>query len=259
MPSSSTVFRTFGRGTEAAGPSLVRTTPPAKSLLTIRLPDLNNRRRGPAAPHSKAPLNSQAGDVPSIESAELIEDALTAQCAKQRLSSPEWLRRLSRKTVDFVRQPKFWLACVVAAAVQVVLAFVMTPAEDVPGGHKQAATSAQPWQKDEEEPAARIVVPAAPVNVPEEHPDSAPAASSPMGPALPIDSTTDTIGHGSEPPAEQPRTADRPDEPFAAARLAEKRAPAADDRRAAIEADGATLGGIAPFDPGVSSEQHEIR
>lgn len=257
MTAFPTTLHGAGRSTETASPHLVRATSPAKSRLTIRLPDLNSARSPLAASPRQAPLANPTANLPRSELAEAVETGATGQATAEGTASTAWLRTLPQKTLTFIRQPKFWLACVVAVAVQVVLAFAMTPAEDVPDGKKPTPGSAQPWQKAMEEPAARIVVPAAPVSVPDDHPDTSPAVTTPMGPALPFDATSDTIGQGSE-----SETAESEDQ-ISTARMADKHSPTTAGARVAgrpaMQTDGATLGGIAPLDSDVPPEKHETR
>lgn len=248
MTSLSTILPTPCRNAEGDGSHVVRATSPAKSRLTVRLPDLNTAR---------AAFTSPIAGTPKSELAEATENGGAGQ-TEPEASSSAWLRPLARKTLDFVRQPKFWLAFVVAVAVQVVLAFVMTPAEGESDSEKSAPSVAQPWQKAAEEPAARIVVPAAPVSAADDHSDTAPAVTPPMGPALPFDATSGAAGHASD-----ARTAEGAEEPAGAARLADKASPTAEGARVAgrpaAQSNGATLGGIAPLDADLPSEKHEIR
>lgn len=260
MTSSSTSLPSPGRSAEPTGPTLVRATSPAKSRLTIRLPDLNTV--GPPAAASASALRQapMASPINPSHGSELAETATNSPAEQDKQAagqSPAWIRELPRKTLDLVRQPKFWLACIVAVAVQVVLAFVMTPAEGVSDGKKPPQAPAQAWQKAPEEPAARIVVPAAPVSVPDDHSETAPSVTTPMGPALPFDPTTDITGSGSN-----ALTVDGPDEQVPAARMADKQSHTEGGRsidRPAQQMDGATLGGIAPLEPGASLEKHETR
>lgn len=252
---------TASRGEETASPKLVRSASPGKSRLTIRLPDLNNPRRPAAAPSTPAPpahlpLAGSTSMAPEMEHAAGNENGDSRQTATARSAPVEWLHAFSRKTIGFVRQPKFWLACVVAVAVQVVLAFAMTPAEDAPDGQKPEQAPAPAWQKAAEEPAARIVVPAAPASVPDEHADTVPAVTTPMGPAF-SDPASDAAGHGGV-----PQTTAGPEQPAPTAFVADNH-PRATGVAGAVDqpvgGDGATLGGIAPFDPEVSPDQHETR
>lgn len=261
MTALSTIRPVPGRGAETVSPKLVRASSTGKSRLTIRLPDLNSPRSPATAPASQASpvqttLTNPISTSPDVELAETAQSGPTGQAAARRVAA-EWLHSLPRKTITFVRQPKFWLACVVAVAVQVVLAFVMTPAEGVPDGQKPEQPPAPPWQKAVEEPAARIEVPAAPVNVSDEHSDTAPAVTTPMGPAFP-ESASDAAGQDGE-----PHTAGVQEQPPPAARVADNhsRTSGIDGvaKRPLAEAAGASLGGIAPFDPDVSPAQLETR
>ena len=168
------------------------------------------------------------------------------------------LEGLSRKALEFVRQPNFWLACVVAVAVQIVLAFVMTPADAGPDGEKRPLTSAKgELKKFAEEPAARILVPAAPANLHDERSEPLPASASPMGPTSPQEPPNDASVQGNAPLSDM---GDR----WPSARMAENR-PLGDgsaglDGRPDNHADGATLGGIAPLEPGLPADnQGQLR
>lgn len=257
MTSISTALPGAGGNAETTSSKLVRATSPAKSRLTIRLPDLNNARPALAAQAGQAKSFSSASSAPTSEPAETLKHGQSGQAAVDTMQSPAWFRRLPKRTLDFVRQPKFWLACVVAVAVQVVLAFVMTPAEGVSDGKKPTPGPAEAWQKAAEEPAARIVVPAAPVTVPDDHADAAPVLTTPMGPALPIEATSGATGPGSELLSAEPQ------EQSPAERLAAEHLPAAAGARVAgrpaVQTDGATLGGIAPLDADLPPAKHETR
>jgi hypothetical protein len=271
MTTSSSRTPGLGQPAQPAG-RYVRATSPAKSRVTVRLPDLSAARTPSPKAKIAEPGNAlrcpdDAGAVASegIEPRKATasgQDTLTAGIATgsggipARRESPSLtgssrFQGLSRKTLEFVRQPKFWLACVVAVAVQIVLAFVMTPADAGPDGEKRMPTSAKSESKKAEEPAARIVVPAAPANLHDERSDLLPGSASPMGPTSPQEPTNDAGMQSSVPLSE---TGGR----LPAARMAENRQlgdESADlDHRSGHDADGATLGGIAPLEPGLPAE-----
>ncbi|HET6882196.1 MAG TPA: hypothetical protein VFI31_18675 [Pirellulales bacterium] len=252
MSSSATSAAVDGATVASANQRVIRATSPAKSRVTIRLPDLSGSRListdQPAAPAPLERESRQQHPEPSFgrqasayETAQPTEPAGTAT-PRQSASLGEW----GAKIVAFVRQPKFWLACIVAAAVQVVLAFAMTPVEK-DADHETRLQPPPKWQSKPSEPPAHIVVPAAPVTGAEE-PQQAPlGATTPMGPSAPVEPTSE-----NESPAGDALSAERPEERFSATRMVEKRGLVDDSRRfdgRPAAPDGATLGGIAPVEP----------
>jgi len=139
--------------------------------------------------------------------------------------------------------------------VQIVLAAVMTPAEDAVESDRPR-TAAKPWPKAAPAPAARIVVPAAPAPTDILEPTDGPlrSATTPMGLTAPLDSSSDA----SAPRGNGPTDADGAGEPLP--RMANRRRPAEEfDGRAVAEPDGATLGGIMQLEPNPESITNEQR
>lgn len=260
MTSSSTTTAGPSQKAQTASASGLRATSQAKSRLIVRLPDLGSARIPNPAPVA-APGTSLRGNE-SVGNSSIRtpgqtdnQESTASQAARFELTSK--LQELPRKALEMVRQPKFWLACIVAVAVQIVLALIMTPADAGPEREKRAAASAKPWQKTAAEPPARIVVPAAPVNGNDERSDVMPSGASPMAPALPPETSNDGGALGSA------SLLDIDGDRSAAVRMAENR-PLADDpgsspARPSSEADGATLGGIAPFEPAVPAQDRGPR
>jgi hypothetical protein len=250
MSPSTTSLAVPGATGASANPRVVRATSPAKSRLTIRLPDLSSSRLTVAA-QAKANVapaaTGQVGpEMPPDDQhrgtatyAVSTEQAASTALAKLAVSSGG----LPQKILTFVRQPKFWLACIVAVVVQVVLAFVMTPVEQDSDRDARPKHAAKPSEASPE-PAAHIVVPAAPVNVADEPNQPPPTATTPMGLTLPVDTATDATSTGDE-----ELSAER----FPETRMAENRplveAKARFDGRSTGGPDGATLGGISPVEP----------
>lgn len=211
------------------------------SRLTVRLPDLTSPRPRPAAP-SPDRIDSrdddEANQAPWQEATEYEDDA----------AAPTFLARVYR----FVGQPKFWLACLTAIAVQVILALVFTPAAKptaAPRTRRKAATAAPPQRTG----VARIVVP------PAESPATASAAATSandilaapqMQPTPPVDAAVpwEPLPPTSADPSEG---ADASGQAPGSPRLAEQKRLADDqqyDGRAAQESLGARLEGLMPID-----------
>ncbi|HWB08415.1 MAG TPA: hypothetical protein VG826_04295 [Pirellulales bacterium] len=236
------------------------------SCLTIRLPDissprdsakdLSHARRDP--PHSPGPTAEAQAAGPS-------PTPLTGRAA---LAAEQWRRTadillkkadiLRTRVVPFVRQPKFWLACVTAIGVQVLLAAIMTPAEEGPSEHVR--TAANPWRKPAPVPPERIVVPPA-----QGSHDAGDAVDSekhgtttPLGATAPLDAPK---GTGPVEPASTETDDVVGASPFP--RMAENRRLAGDGRKfdgvPSGDADGATLGGIVPLEPMPETNLHEPR
>lgn len=206
------------------------------SRLTVRLPDLTSPRPRAVARSLETMEHrfaDEANQLPQQEAREYEDDA----------AAPILLARAYR----FVGQPKFWLACVTAIAVQVVLALVFTPAAKptMSPRARPRATAAAPAHPG----AARIVVP------PAESP-ATPAASATtatdilaapqMQPTPPVDAATpwEPLPPTSADPSEG---ADMNGEAQSAPRLAEQKRLADDqqyDGRAAQESLGARLEGV---------------
>lgn len=259
-----------GPSTDGASPAFVRATSPAKSRLTIRLPDLSAARVPLVGPPAGSPPGLLTVGSESQQDNEAAEATSAGQVTKG--SAPAWMRQLPQKTFDLVRQPKFWLACVVAVAVQIVLALVMTPAEGVSDRQRSDPSAAHSWSRAPEEPARRILVPAAPVNVPDDHSETAPSVTTPMGPPLPLE-TSETNGYGNaERSAEETvehapavRMADNPYHTNPREALPQPPSPGVAeppshvDQPPAQRVDGASLDGIAPLEPGALNENIERR
>lgn len=211
------------------------------SRLTVRLPDLTSPRPRAAARSlvtTDHRFADEANQAPPHEATEHVDDA----------AAPTLLARVYR----FVGQPKFWLACITAIAVQVVLALVFTPAAQptaAPRTQRKAAPAVSPQRTG----VARIVVP------PAESPATASAgatsatdifASPQMQPTPPVDAATpwESLPPTSADPSEG---ADTRGEAPGAPRLAEQKRLAHDqqyDGRAAQESLGARLEGVMPID-----------
>lgn len=218
------------------GQSLAHTAPStAKTPMTVRLPDLSGARKS-ARPHEPA-----SGKEIAKSSAAAIAQAVDPSGAAAR---PVLVKEvLFAKVVGVVRQPKFWLACVVFLAVQVILALVVPPREEEPPPFRVEVTTKSP--ETDAPPAARIVVPAA--STPMEVLEPAPAAeglTTPMGAALPTEPGDAKAG--------DPSTAmEDSGLPAPPTRMADSRGLGEGgqfDGRA-LEPDGATLGGILPLAP----------
>lgn len=232
-------------------------TSPAKSRLTIRLPDLNASRDlpnegAPVDSNGRSRLNKSVPQTAKSPPAAIVE---TTSVEPRTVASG----RLPQKIIAVVRQPKFWLACVVAIAVQVLLAAVMTPAEGDSDREDSPPTAAEPPTKTVPAPAARIVVPAAPL--PSEAMDpsdrSTEGATTPMGLTAPLDPSLDAAA----PSGAETTEATAGTSPSPTARMAENRRAVGEnsqfDGRAVGEVNGATLGGIMPLEPAPDSITNE--
>lgn len=212
------------------------------SRLTVRLPDLTSPRPRPAA-LSPEKIDTryvdEANHAPPHEATEHVADA----------AAPTLLARVYR----FIGQPKIWLACITAIAVQVVLALVFTPPAKPTAAprtqRKPASAAAQPQRTG----VARIVVP------PAESTATASAeatsatdllASPQMQPTPPVDAAAPWEPLPSISPGPSEGTDTRGEAP-GAPRLAEQKRLADDrqyDGRAAEESLGARLEGVMPID-----------
>jgi hypothetical protein len=240
-----------------------------KSCLTIRLPDLSPPASSPSdtarnSIHARQNESRQRNAIRGTRYAKAflpLVTSLAASVAGRLQHTTDVLHArvipiLRARVLPFVRQPKFWLACVTAVAVQVVLAAVIPPAEDDPP--EEIRTAANHWPKRATAPSERIVVPPAQGS----HDTIEPADSgkqgttTPLGVTAPLDSSSGAAG------AEQTsQPADGLDEPPHALRTAENRRLTAEgrqfDRVPAGDADGATLGDIVPLEPMSDSHLHE--
>jgi hypothetical protein len=258
MPTSSATTS----GPNRAGPSsslhIVRATSPAKSRLIIRLPDLSS----PKATMAVAATVVDSGPSTELSNREMSKVGAATSSGSDMATVPVAWRRsiaaLPQKALALVRQPKFWLACVVAIVVQVVLAMVITPAEEDLDRTDRPLTALKPWPKAPEAPPARIVVPAAPANVADESSESMPGATTPMGPTAPLEPATETASPGG-----QPFSAEGPGDLLSPTRMADNRSRADEtihfDGRTPSESDGATLGGISPLEPAPEQNTREQR
>ena len=255
MSTSSATNPGSNRAGPSATPHVVRATSPAKSRLIVRLPDLS----GPKATVRAAAV-ADAGLSTDLSSRETPKIGPSASMLPYLANIPVTLNSIAglpHKALELVRQPKFWLACVVAVMVQVVLALVITPS-DRDLDRDRPLTAAKPWPKTPATPAARIVVPAAPANAVDENGGPLPGATTPMGPTVPLEPTGEAASPGGE-----PFSAEAPGDRLAGTRTADNRnrvdeAPQFDGR-APGESDGATLGGIAPLEPTPGQNTNEQR
>ena len=256
MPPTHSATPGLRRAEPSAPARQVRATSPTKSRLTIRLPDLSTPRGATNDASATTDLTdkihvaSATGVAAEVKPSSVAAIGEAASSLAQRLPD---MNALPQKVIAFMRQPKFWLACITAIAVQILLAAVMTPAEDAVESNRPR-TAAKPWPKPTPAPAARIVVPAAPA--PTDVLDGPlHGATTPMGLTVPLDSSSDSAAPSGDAPARadgtsesSPRTADR-------RRWAEEGGQL--DGRAVGEPDGATLGGIMPLEPNPESITNE--
>ncbi|HQU45198.1 MAG: hypothetical protein B7Z73_07865 [Planctomycetia bacterium 21-64-5] len=249
-------------GSSRADPQQARppSKPAAKSPLTVRLPDLNAGR-------ATARIDAAAADGTGrlVSMAAVPETALQPTSVGSQAASPTSGERSATKlssfakVIAFVRQPKFWLACLVFAAVQVVLALVVTPGEEDYGQAERVEAAAKKWSAPESAPAARIVVPAAPNPAEAIEPGGGvtDGTTTPMGLAAPIEPSVDAQGADGDALTEAASavSASPP------TRMAENRRRAADrgqfDGKPVREPDGATLGGIVPLGPNPETNSNE--
>ncbi|HEX7447819.1 MAG TPA: hypothetical protein VF306_09760 [Pirellulales bacterium] len=215
-------------------------------MLTVRLPDLTL----PTAPR-------RGRLQPGIDSADAVASVPVGSSDPRPLEMEEPAPRgILARIYQFIMQPKFWLACITAVVVQVVLALVFTPpppaADPAPGRRKASVAS-------DRAPPSRIVVPpaesssaqgAAPatdlLTAPQMQP--APPADAamqieplPATPAAPLEGTEAASGHPQGARVAEQR------------RLAEQRRY---DGQPAAEAFGATLEGVSPID---DAELHQTQ
>jgi hypothetical protein len=248
--------------------------------LTIRLPDISTPRElGQNLSHSPddalpAGTATAEGSKPSHRATKGLAASLasfdkpwqrTTDALRRRASSfgkpwPRTTDLLRQRVIPFVRQPRFWLACITAIGVQVVLAAVMTPAED---DHRdEIRTAAKAWPKPAPVPAERIVVPPAqgPHDLLDPPDHGKHGTTTPLGSTAHLDSPADATG------ATAAADTDGVDDTSAQVRVAENRR--LDDGRQfdrqfeagpGEQADGATLGGIVPLGPMHESNLQEPR
>lgn len=218
----------------------------ATSRLTVRLPDLT------APPPSLAARQRENDDLGSFAEEPQSEQELREHDAAERTTAATALARV----YQFVGQPKFWLACITAIGVQVVLALVFTPAAP-PNAAPRVVRKASA-EAPQRAGAARIVVP------PAETPAAAAATTVPgadelaaprMQPAPPVDTETrwEPLPPASADPSDGAAatgTGARGDA-RPGPRLAEQKRLAGEqtyDGRTAQESLGATLEGVMPID-----------
>lgn len=208
--------------------------PGTQPRTAVRLPDLSGARKSiridNAVPREKAAIES-AATLPEPRN----EPSTTLA------PSTFYSQKLIVKVAGIVRQPKFWLACVVFVAVQVILALVVPPNKEESAPVHVEVTDGLP--PAESAPAARIVVPAAPASNDMIEPAATEGVMTPMGAAV-----------GGESDARTSNDSAILDEAGLAApptRMADQRglgdAGQFDGRK--VEVDGATLGGIVPLAP----------
>jgi hypothetical protein len=228
--------------------------------MTIRLPDVSapsglGREIGRAVDDTLADVAPATGTA-TLDAAE-YEVPSTPPAANERRPSP-LAHPLVETCAAYVRQPKFWLACIVAVAVQVLLAAVMTPAD---GDREQLAprqTSAKQWSKPAAAPATRIVVP--PAQTPG---DAEPAeglkngTTTPLGVTVPMDGLSDMNGPTGQASgdAEPLELLTPPTRMADIRRLAD--AAAQFDGRNGQSHEGATLGAIVPLEPIPETNRNE--
>jgi hypothetical protein len=245
-----------------------------ESCLTIRLPDLSPilnphvsppRESASNSSHSRQDESRQGNANRGARYAKAFLPVLTSLAAslagpRQRTTDvfhAKVIPILRTRVLPFFCQPKFWLACVTAVAVQVVLAAVMPPAEDDPP--EEIRTAANRWPKSTTVRSERIVVPPAQGS----HDTIDPVDSGKQGTTTPLGVTAplDSSAEGANSTEQTSTAADGVDEPPQAPRMAENHRLRAEgrqfDRVPAGDADGATLGGIEPLEPMADSHLHE--
>ena len=219
------------------GPLMARPAEPnSQSATKVRLPDLTGERK------SRRIDSAVASETTPKASAAMVVAPTdeTAPAARLDLSKEQ----LIAKAMGIVRQPKFWLACVVFIGVQIVLALVVPPNDEAeePLAPPTVTQSSEP----DSVPAARIVVPAAPTPPEVIEPAPATGVTTPMGAALqgePADAKA---------PGDAAITMDEADAPGPVPRMADSRSLGDGtqfDGRTTATSDGATLGGIMPLAP----------
>lgn len=248
----------MSRAGPIAGPHFAPATTRSRSRMTIRLPDVSihaeiGRETDQELAHTGVavlPAEARATLDPS-EHGESGTRSEAGWRSTRPLEHP-----FVQKCVAYVRQPKFWLACLAAVAVQVLLAAVMTPADDEPPEPRQ--TSAKRWSKPAAAPATRIVVP--PAQTPA---DAEPAeglkngTTTPLGVTAPLDGLSEVNGRTGQGSGDT--------EPFELltppTRMAENRrlADAGQhfDGRNAESNQGATLGAIVPLEQSPEQNRNE--
>jgi hypothetical protein len=232
-----------------AGSQLSRQDPAIRATahLTIRLPDVSTPRE------SKRSMHNVAQQEPSIEkesaATETPPAAAMADVLTDAVRSSLWSTdRLPEKVIAFVRQPKFWLSCIAAIAVQVILAAVMTPAQQDQSDLKR--TAAKAWQDRAPAPATRIVVPPASTSEVVEPTDGANnGTTTPLGLMTPPEPSSDfSTGTGSKGLSD----ADLMGSPSHPTLMAENRRMTDEarqfDGQRSDRDDGATLGSIVPLE-----------
>jgi hypothetical protein len=256
-PSSAAGTGSRRTGSVAGPPVASAATNRSKSRLTIRLPDVSAPREPPRAEsNSVDPVSETARPAAPSPLKAAIGAALPATISQigKPLSHP-----IVGKVVAFVRQPKFWLACITAIAVQVALAAVMTPAKDDRDQPERPRTAAKRWSKPVSTPAARIVVPPAQTPNDDIEPANNPktGTTTPLGVPAPLETSSDTDG----PNGQALSGTDASGLLTPPTRMADNRRLAGDGRpldgRSAGPIEGATLGGIVPLEPGPESNSHE--
>lgn len=207
--------------------------------ITIRLPDLSS----PVATASANLVSSEHRDASAVRTGPSPDFADRRSRAKQMAGV--WLTRAYK----VVGQPRFWLACLTAIGVQVVLALVCAPAA------KPAAASRAPRRSAGASQAAgpaRIVVP--PAETPARGAAALPAADILAAPQMQPAPPADAIKAWDPPPpttSESYEGAAIDDDARSAPRLAEQKRLAGDlkyDGAAANPPRGASLDGIVPID-----------
>ncbi len=209
-------------------------------MLTVRLPDLTS----PVAPRA----GRSKPDAASPEAFGNASSAVTelGPSAREHAAKPSLFARVCQ----FIGQPKFWLACLTAIVVQIVLALAFAPAapEAEPAATPPKAPAAPPRTE-----AARIIVPPA---EPSSAKGAAPATdlltAPQMQPAPPADAASQIEPLPSISPAPGESVELMGDSPLGP-RVAEQRSLADDrqyDGQATPEAIGAKLEAVAPVDEG---------
>lgn len=254
-----------GSGTSRAGPMAgphfaQSTTSRTRTRTTIRLPDLSAPlERGRAVDR---PINdSDEVEMPSEATATL--ESSDPEAAPKLPATREPLRSLlahplAEKCIAYVQQPKFWLACIVAVAVQVVLAAVMTPADGDSQPPTPRQTSAKRWSKPAAAPATRIVVPPAPTPADVEPADGLQnGTTTPLGVTAPLDGLSDVNATGGQASSDAgPLELLTPPARMADSRRLTDAGPHFDGRTAQSH-EGATLGAIVPLEPSPEPNRNE--
>ena len=215
----------------------------ATSRLTVRLPDMT------APPPSLAAKQREKDEPGSFAEEPRSEQELTQHDDAERTIAATALARI----YQFVGQPKFWLACITAIGVQVVLALVFTPAAP-PNAAPRVVRKASA-EAPQRAGAARIVVP--PAETPGASATTVPGAdelAAPrIQPAPPVDAETmwEPLPPASADPSDGAAATGKTDGVRPGPRLAEQKRLAGEqtyDGRTAQESLGATLEGVMPID-----------